>query len=455
MNNNDVIVAPATPPGEGGVAIIRLSGPGCLQISLQFFRASTSRFIPISHSFFHGFFYSLDGTLLDEVLFVFMAAPRSFTVEDVVEIHCHGGSQTVELILQAFLSAGTRLASPGEFSYRAFLNGRIDLTQAEATAALIQSRSDSAQRIALSQMGGSLSRFFYSTSQDVREILALLEAWIDFPDENLPAVDFSDVVERIIKIKSSVLSLVDTYNTGRLYTEGATVLLLGRPNVGKSSLLNALLEENRAIVTDIPGTTTDTIEESVLVNGLQLNLIDTAGLTETENVIESQGVLRAQKKLESADIILFLVDSSAGFEQADRVALSYCEKYLDRVFFVLTKADKLPAKIPEHISTNAILVSSITGLGLDSLRNKIYQTLVGVDDCADSSIVLSNIRHRDAANRALVTLDRFISLAVESSDLDLLCFELRELLFHLGEITGECASPDVLDLIFSKFCIGK
>lgn len=454
MYSKDVIVAPATPPGDGGVAIIRLSGAGCLQISLQFFRASASNFSPVSHTFFHGFLYSSDGNLLDEVFLVYMAAPRSFTAEDVVEIHCHGGSQTVDLILRALLSANCRLANPGEFSYRAFLNGRIDLTQAEATAALIQSRSVSSQRLALSQMGGSLSKFFYSASQDVREILSLFEAWIDFPEEDLPAVDFKAAIYKISNINSSFLSLVDSYNTGRLYAEGATVLLLGRPNVGKSSLLNALLDENRAIVTDIPGTTTDTIEESLLVNGLRLNLVDTAGLTDSDNIIESHGVLRAQKKLESADIILFLVDGSAGFTQADKTALSYCENKLEHIVFVITKTDKPQSELPAHISSTAIHVSSITGSGLNVLRDKIYQSLTGGNN-NDSSILLTNVRHRDAASRVITSLDSFISLAAVSSDLDLLCFELREILFHLGEITGESASTDVLDLIFSKFCIGK
>jgi tRNA modification GTPase len=453
--SKDVIVAPATPPGEGGVAIIRLSGPGCLQISLQFFRASASRFTPKSHTFFHGFLYALDGVLLDEVFLVYMAAPRSFTAEDVVEIHCHGGGQTVDLILRSFLSAGCRLANPGEFSFRAFLNGRIDLTQAEATAALIQSRSVASQRLALAQMGGSLSKFFYSSSEKVRDILALFEAWIDFPEEDLPIVDFKAAVDNISNLKSSILSLVDSYNTGRLYTEGATVLLLGRPNVGKSSLLNALLEENRAIVTDIPGTTTDTIEESLLVNGLRLNLIDTAGLTDSDNVIESHGVLRAQQKLETADLVLFLVDGNTGYGAADKMAFSYCENKSERVFFVITKADMPAADLPDHIVSGAVTVSSLTGSGLDVLRNKIYQALVGGNSNADSSILLTNVRHRDAANRAMASMDRFVALSSLSSDLDLLCFELREILFHLGEITGESASPDVLELIFSKFCIGK
>lgn len=455
MNNKDVIVAPSTPPGEGGISIIRLSGYGCLEISLRFFRASASHFVPVTHTFFHGFFYSLDNVLLDEVFFVFMKAPRTFTAEDVVEIHCHGGYQTVNLILQALLSAGTRLANPGEFSYRAFINGRIDLTQAEAIAALIQSRSVTAHRLALSQMGGAVSKTFYTVSHELREILAMLEAWIDFPDEDLPSIDLSAAVERVNKIKLSILSLVDSYNTGRIYSEGATVLLLGRPNVGKSSLLNAFLKENRAIVTDIPGTTTDTIEESILVNGIRLNLIDTAGLTESDNIIESHGVLRAQRKIESADVILFLIDGNAGFNQPDKAAFVYCEKFRDRVFFVVTKSDKPSVNLPTFISDDAVWVSSVTGSGIELLKTKIHQFLVGKDNNSGSALLLSNARHHHVAMCALESLDRFISLANVSPDLDLLSFELRETLSYFGEITGESASPDVLELIFSKFCIGK
>ena len=456
MYNRDIIVAPATPPGEAGVAIVRLSGSGCLPLSMLFFRSSASIFAPLSHTFFHGFFYSAAGDLIDEVLFVYMATPRSFTAEDVVEIHCHGGVQCVEQIVQTFLAAGARSANPGEFSYRAFLNGRIDLAQAEATAALIHAQTQFSHRLALTQMSGSLSQLLYSACTELRETLAFLEAWIDFPDEELPELDFKQIVIRLTTLKQRLVALADTFNTGRLYTDGATVLLVGRPNVGKSSLLNALLKEDRAIVTDIPGTTTDLIEESLLINGLKIRLVDSAGLIETHNAIEKQGVLRAQKKIHSADMVLFLVDASAGFTPVDRSALACCEEHKERLVYVLSKSD-LPfaANIPQDILADAVCLSSLTGSGLDLLRRKITDFLLGDNDFSKDLVVLINIRHREAANRTLLALDRFFMLVSEVAPLELMSFELRDALFHLGQITGESASTDVLDLIFSKFCIGK
>lgn len=456
MYTKDIIVAPATPPGEGGVAIVRLSGLDCLKLSLQFFRSSASSFLPLTHTFYHGFFHSLAGDLVDEVLFVYMAAPRSFTAEDVVEIHCHGGSQSLNLIITAFLSAGARLANPGEFSYRAFLNGRIDLVQAEATAALISSQSESSQRLAMAQLEGSLSKFLFSASQVVRESLAFIEAWIDFPEEDLPEVDLQHILLQITELKKSLTSLLDTFNTGRLYTEGATVMLVGKPNVGKSSLLNALLKEDRAIVTNIPGTTTDLIEESVLIHGINIRIIDTAGLTETDNVIESLGILRARKKLDSAHLLLFVIDANAGFTLADESALSLCREHLGRLVLILNKSD-LPVStdIPAHIRENSLSVSTLTGLGLDVLKEKIAKSLLGGLSLPRVPLVLTDIRHKDAASRALLAIERFLAIPADTYPLELLSFELREALFHLGEITGESASTDVLDLIFSKFCIGK
>ena len=456
MYNKDIIVAPATPPGEAGVAIIRLSGSGCLPLSMRFFRCSTSRFTPLSHTFFHGFFSSAGGDVIDEVLFVYMATPRSYTAEDVVEIHCHGGGQCVEQIVQTFLAAGARFAKPGEFSYRAFLNGRIDLIQAEATAALIRAQSQLSHRLALAQMGGGLSRLLYSACSELREALAFFEAWIDFPDEELPELDLQQIVARLTNLKARLVSLVETYNTGRLYTDGATVILVGRPNVGKSSLLNALLREDRAIVTDIPGTTTDLIEETLLINGLKIRLIDSAGLIETHNTIEIQGVLRAQKKIQTADMILFLIDASSGFTSADRSALAYCEDHQERLVYVLSKSD-LPFSscLPQNLLADAVCLSSLTGSGLDLLRSKIHDFLIGDNLLSDSSVVLTDLRQRDAANRTLLALDRFLNLAAESASLELMSFELRDALLQLGEITGESASADVLDLIFSKFCVGK
>lgn len=454
MDRQDIIVAPATPPGVGGVAIVRLSGQGCLDLSRRFFRPSSKQDIPNTHTFYHGFLYDDHGCLVDEVMYVYMACPRSFTAEDVVEIHCHGGHQTVAAVMRVFLQAGARIAQPGEFSYRAFLNGRIDLAQAEAIADLIHAKSQTAHTLALSQAEGQLSRLLYNDTTKIRDALALVEAWIDFPEEELPAEDISKICHQVRDLIVQLRTMAHSYNTGRLYMEGASLLLLGKPNVGKSSLMNALLGEERAIVTDMEGTTRDLLEEGLVINGLPVRLIDAAGLRESTDPIERVGVERARKKIASTDLVLLLFDGSRSFDDDDFSAFESCRG--TRFLTVITKSDLLPVcELPTEIKSSAVSVSIKKDSDLLDLRQRIFETLVVDETRADSSTLLTSQRHQSSALLAIDCLERFLSAAEQSFSLEFLASDLRESLRALGEITGETTSDEILDAIFSRFCIGK
>jgi tRNA modification GTPase len=454
VNLQDIIVAPATPPGEGGVAIIRLSGLGCCALALKHFRASSSFDSPVSHFLYHGHFLNIDAVSIDEVMFVYMAAPRSFTAEDVVEIHCHGGQQIVSLILRTLIQAGARMAQPGEFSYRAFVNGRLDLSQAEAVADLIHARSEKSQSLALAQLDGQLSQTLHANKQLIRDALALIEAWIDFPEEELPDEDISVIRQNVSESAGLLSRMVGSYNTGRLYSEGVSLLLLGKPNVGKSSLMNALLGENRAIVTDIEGTTRDLLEEGLVVNGLPVRLVDTAGIRESSDPIEKEGVVRARNRVQSSDLVLLLVDGSRPVDDEDFSAHAVCSsaKYVT----VVTKSDLAsPRELPAEFSQNLVHVSSRTGEGLDRLRQKIYDSLVSDQSLGGNSVLLTSQRHHVAAMTAIDCLARFLDALEQSLSLEFLATDLRDALTALGDITGETTTDDVLDDIFSRFCIGK
>ncbi len=455
MDLQDIIVAPATPPGEGGVAIVRLSGQGCATLALKYFHASCTSFDqPVTHTLYHGSLISTDDTLVDEVMYVYMAGPRSFTAEDVVEIHCHGGQQIVSMVMRTFIQAGARLALPGEFSYRAFVNGRIDLSQAEAIADLIHARSKKSHSLALSQLDGQLSQALYTNKIAIRDALSLIEAWIDFPEEELPEEDISIIRQRIGDSIDLLRTMVSSYNTGRLYSEGVSLLLLGKPNVGKSSLMNALLGENRAIVTEIEGTTRDLLEEGLVINGLPVRLVDTAGLRESSDPIEREGVVRARNRIASSDLVLLLVDGSRPLDDEDLSALELCASV--NYLIIGTKSD-LAAKqaLPLSISEKLIRISSKTSAGLDLLRQKIFETLVSDDSRDENSVLLTSQRHHAAAMLAIDCLVRFLDALDRALSLEFLATDLREALDALGDITGETTTEDVLGDIFSRFCIGK
>ena len=456
MRPIETIVAPATPPGEGGVAIVRLSGPGAESMLAQVFFGKTAPAVMASHRLYHGWLRHPEGHLLDEVLAVIMRAPHSYTGEDVVEVHCHGGSQILRNILDTFLDLQARMARPGEFTERAFLNGRLDLAQAEAVAGLIGARSTQASRVALDQLEGRVSREVYRSSDQIKALLALVEAHVDFPDDDVGSLDLMAVEQKLQTVASEVNLLVSSFDTGRALREGINVLILGRPNVGKSSLMNALLGQARAIVTDVPGTTRDTVEEQMVIGGFPVRLIDTAGVRSTEDPVEREGVRRASDKAHSADLVLLVVDGSQTVTEADRMALALCDP--DRTLAVVNKVDlSQQFDRAELLAFGRVVeVSARSGTDLDVLQQAMVERLGG-KGAADvgEHVVLSERRHRDALLQALRALQSTLDALGAQQPLECIAFELREILDCFGLVTGETTPDEILNQIFGQFCIGK
>ncbi len=451
----DTIVGPATPPGEGGVAIVRLSGR-CAEALLRRFFVPSSKSCPFSsHHLYHGHIIDLHGQPVDEVLAVLMRAPRTFTREDVAEIHCHGGPVLVGRILDLLVDGGARLAQPGEFTFRAFLNGRLDLTGAEAVIDLIKAQSAAAGSLALRQLEGELSQQIYKFRQILVGLLAETETLIDFPEEDIPLPSLQRLEEGATAVYRDIGELLKGFAAGRALKEGLSLLILGPPNVGKSSLLNALLGESRAIVTDIPGTTRDTIEEPLVIGGFPLRVIDTAGIRESEDPVEVEGVRRTLDKIRGADLVLVVVDGSQPRGADDLKSLEACSG--KAVLLVVNKADlgTLPLDLPWR-GLPAVIVSSRTGAGLDELCSRIVEIVAGPQGMdAEGGVLVSDRRHREALVRCQRGLEAFLEGVTLFRDAELLAFELREALSALGEITGETTPEEILGIIFSRFCVGK
>ena len=451
----DTIVAPATPPGEGGIAVIRLSGSDAETLLQRIFRptATISQFT--SHQLYHGRIVDSQGSAIDEVLAVVMRAPRSFTREDVVEVHCHGGPLLVGRILDLLIDQGARLARPGEFTLRAFLNGRLDLARAEAVIDLIHARSVAAGNLALRQLDGEVSRAIYGLRDSLVGMLAEVEAWIDFPEEDLGVSGLRHLQQQAVGIGARIDALLAGFAVGRALREGLSLLIVGPPNVGKSSLLNVLLGENRAIVTDLPGTTRDTIEEPLVLGGFPLRVVDTAGIRESSDPVEAEGVRRTRAKVAGADLILLVIDGSHPVGSGDQDALALC--FGRPTLLVVNKADigtlELPPAWQELLR---VTVSTHTGLGLEQLRESVIELVRGSGGGnGDDGVLVSDRRHREALVRCHGFLDRFREGIGAAREPEFLALELREGLAALGEITGETTPDQVLEQIFSRFCIGK
>ena len=453
IHNDQTIVAPATAAGEGGIGIIRLSGADALSTLLRYFTPSTPFEQPRSHQIYHGHLHTADGRLVDEVMAVYMRGPKSYTGEDVVEVHCHGGQLVVRTVLDLFLDAGLTLAQPGGFTLRAFLNGRLDLAQSEAVIDVIRSRSDAACQVALRQMGGVLSGHIYQFRDRLVEALALVEAHIDFPDEEIDPPTINQISNTAATTVEQINSILKTFDQGRILREGASVLILGRPNVGKSSLLNALLGEARAIVTELPGTTRDTIEENLVIDGVPIRIIDTAGVREVEDIVEAEGVRRAREKCQTADVVLLVVDGSEPLTHDDDLALAACRDR--KTILVVNKADCSQIAITEPYSQmQAVFVSAKQQLGFDLLYKHLVEQFRHDGEVSESTMI-SDRRHREALLRSREALERFLLGVARSQAPEFLALELREALQALGEITGETTPDEILDQIFSRFCVGK
>lgn len=456
MYLSDTIAAVSTPVGEGGIAVIRISGSDSLQILSSLFRRKNDGGF-LSHRFYYGEIISPDsGVVFDEVMCVFMRAPRSFTREDVVEIQCHSGTLIIQQILTLVLSGGARLAEPGEFTRRAFLNGRIDLLQAEAVIDLIRGKTEASLSVARQQSKGSLSTTLLEVRNQIRQALALVEAHIDFPDEDMGENDTKNILKPLISAAKQTDELVASYEEGKLLRDGVSVLIAGKPNVGKSSLLNTLLKEKRAIVTSVPGTTRDLIEEVININGLPVKLLDTAGIRNPEDPVEREGVNLALERITTADLILYILDSSRDFDDDDRlVADSLAGR---TTLIVFNKAD-LPAQLslPSDLcSFPSTYISTFTGEGIECLKKLISNSFLhGKAVDSREYTLLSKVRHRDTLKGVALILESLISCPEKLIHGELVAVDLREALHLLGQITGETATDDILDLIFSQFCIGK
>ncbi len=470
----DTIYAIATPVGEGGIGILRLSGDKALEVAAGIVRLRSGRALVsvrshhLSHADVLEAAVAADGRAnasrpIDEVLVAVMRAPHSYTAEDVVEIHCHGGPYVLQALCESVQRGGARLAEPGEFTKRAFLNGRLDLAQAEAVLDTIQAKTAASLRLAQEQLRGGLSQEINRLRDGLVQLLAQVEAAIDFTEEDIVFIQPQELTGRLREVGAAIARLADTSREGRILREGMTVAIVGRPNVGKSSLLNALLHADRAIVTPIPGTTRDVLEEVLNIRGLPVRLLDTAGVRQTEDLVEQEGVRRSRAAMEQAELLLILMDGSLPFGDEDRelLALHPDKKRL----LVITKSD-LPCRVPDASvpacfkanpeGTGAVVrISALTGAGLDGLRDAIRKTVLREDFEPGDSAVVTRLRHQTSLQKAREALANAAASAEGKLSGEFVAMDLRAGLDALGEITGVVTTDDILDRIFRDFCIGK
>ncbi len=456
---NDTIAAIATPIGEGGIGIIRISGPQAKNIGEILLRkANRSGMALEDHRIYHGFVVDPQtGADIDEVLFFYAQKPHSYTAEDTLEIQAHGGALNLAKILELILKQNIRMAEPGEFTLRAYLNGRIDLVQAESIIDLIRAKTDKAHELALSQLTGRTTNAIQKIETDLYQILITIEAVLDFPEEGLPEITRNKVKETGIAIQQNLKELMLQINEGRKIREGIGIVIAGRPNVGKSSLLNCFLQEERAIVTEIPGTTRDIIETQFQLQGIPIRLYDTAGLRSTDNPIEQIGIQKAEQYMDEADLVLLLLDGSEPLTEDDQAIINKVDPA--KTILVINKTDLPPRldkeKIPANMRAKQVELSALTGNGFSSLEKSIINA-VGLGAIrVDDRPLLSRVRHKKALEQAVESLQSFLDGLDNGLSEDLLAVDLRSCLAAIGEITGKNVSEEVLHGIFSQFCIGK
>jgi tRNA modification GTPase len=456
----DTIAAIATPPGVGGIGIIRISGPKARDIARLLFRSTKKADGFKSHQLYHGDIVSPEtGTIIDEVLISIMEKPHTYTGEDVLEINCHGGSVILQSVLAEVIKAGTRLAEPGEFTRRAFLNNLIDLSQAEAVADMIMAKTDRGLELAVSHLKGNLTERIETIRTSIIDVLAILETSIDFPDEEREPGHPSGIAEDTAAIVDELHKLASTYREGKIYRDGVNAVITGRPNVGKSSLLNRLLGEKRAIVTAIPGTTRDFIEEIISIRGMPVKLTDTAGIREPENIIEEEGIKLVWEKLAQADVVIIVLDGSEALTKEDMeiITRSQAKKFL----LIINKADLSHAIDERELASLApdmkppIWISAKYGEGMPALRDAIHSLVLDRTDDWHPTQIVSNIRHKIAIEKTVDLLSKARENMLNGLSPEFSAFDVREALESLGEIAGKTVTEEVLDRIFSTFCIGK
>lgn len=458
---DDTIAAIATAPGIGGIGIIRISGPEACDVVNRIFHSKQS--VPLgdrqTRTIHYGHIvHPKTGKTLDEVIVVLMKGPHSYTAEDVVEIQCHGGFVSVREILKVLLSEGVRQAEEGEFTKRAFLNGRIDLTQAEAIIDIIDAKTEQSLEVAVNQLDGTLSKYIRDLRDELIAMIAHLEVTIDYPEEDIEEVSAQEVRIGLEPILEKMDTLLATAQRGKLLRDGVMVSIIGRPNAGKSSLMNALLREDRAIVTNIPGTTRDSIEEFLTIQGIPVRLIDTAGIRETEDIVESMGVEKARQYLDKADVVVLVIDGSKPLEPEEQELLQLITNRPSIIF--LNKADQMQCIMKEEIAalgtfTEIVTISAAQGEGMDEMAKVITSLVQGGTVQASHEAMLSNVRHITLMEQAKSSLDQSI-LAIDSGmPIDLIVTDIRAAWELLGDITGESLRESMVDELFKRFCLGK
>lgn len=456
----DTIAAISTPPGEGGISIIRISGVDALKTASQIYRGKDLNKVN-SHTINYGHIIDPEnGNEVDEVMVSVMRAPHTYTKEDIVEINCHGGIVATNRILQIILGLDARLAKPGEFTERAFLNGRIDLSQAEAVMDLIRAKTDQSMKVALDQLDGNLSHLITNLRQNILDVLAQVEVNIDYPEyDDVETMTARLLKEKAIEVKAKIQQLLSTAKQGKVLRDGLATAIIGHPNVGKSSILNHLLHEDKAIVTDVAGTTRDVIEEYVNVQGVLLKLVDTAGIHETEDKVEKIGVDRSRKALSQADLVILVLDSSVPLRDEDRELLRETN-HMQRIV-VLNKSD-LEVKInlnelQEYVDDKEIIKSSaVSPLGTKDLEDRIAAMFfAGSIENTSNNIMVTNARHIGLLKQAETALDAVLEGIETGMPVDLVQIDMTRAWDLLGEITGDSYQDELLDQLFSQFCLGK
>ena len=443
---NDTIAAISTPIGEGGIGIVRLSGPEALSIASNLFTEKLA-----DHRVVHGHIIDPNTKgIVDEVLACYMAAPHTYTAEDVVEINCHGGPMPMQAILGLMLKHGARLANPGEFTLRAFLNGRIDLAQAESVLDIIRAKTSASLRVAMSGLEGNLSRSIKAVRTDLMNVLAYLTARIDFPEDE---IEEQDIVPILNDARDKLQKIASSADQGIIYRQGVKTAIVGRRNVGKSSLLNRLLKQNRAIVSPVPGTTRDTLEEIVNIRGVPFVLVDTAGLSAHHSLVESLGVERSREAITKADFVLFVIDSSAPLRSTDTDILNMLSD--KAVLIAANKSDLRKRANLDNIPHEIVYISALTGEGIDQLEGKMVEYVLGGKASSCDTLLVSNPRHKACLEQAITNLDQALAAISSQMPDDFVTIDLTSALNTLGEITGETVNDELLEIIFSNFCIGK
>lgn len=473
---DDTIAAVATAMGEGGIGIVRISGDKALSIlekvfcsvkknyrkgdSLEPDSAGESIKLPVENrKLTYGFVEdNFTGEKIDEVMAVYMKGPHSYTAEDVVEIQCHGSIVSLRKILALVLKNGARLAEPGEFTKRAFLNGRLDLSQAEAVIDLIKAKSDKTFDVALSQLEGSFSKKIKEIRADLVDILVNITVNIDYPDEDIEVITYENLISGLAAVKTKVDSVLATADTGRILREGLNIAIIGKPNVGKSSLMNALLKETRAIVTEIPGTTRDTIEEALTIRNIPVKLTDTAGIRHTDDVIEKIGIEKSKESFNKADLVIFMVDNARPLDDEDREIIEYIGDR--KVIVIINKTDlesKLNRKEIEEKLPGAIFIEAAVAKdqGINIIEDEIENLVYGGQVKQGDSMMVTNVRHKALLEEASSALSDAASMAEAGEALEFLEIDVNRAYEALGEIIGEAVSDDIINEVFARFCLGK